>query len=115
MERIEKAIREAARKSPSLKKLVDLQDAYIHATKTMHTTAMNVDEDYANMLVRQSCQYAIQCHAVWMATKANAGAEFIRILRESDSFPWHETVYVFADKIPSISELIEREIEEITL
>lgn len=106
MELIEKAIRKAAEKSQSLKKLVDLQDAYIHATKTMHAS-----DDYADTLVRQACQDAIRYHAVLTAESLNADANLIKRLREDECFPWHEMTYIFVEKIPAISELIAKEIE----
>lgn len=107
MELIETAVRKAGEKSPSIRKLIELQDAYIHASRRLHTS-----EEYADTLVYQACRYALQCYSAWMAEKLQAGIELRRSLQDENSFPWHEAVYVFFDKVPAVSELVEKEIEE---
>lgn len=105
---LEKAIYEAAKQSPSIKKLIDLQDAYIHATQ-----AMQRDGTHADILVFEACTFAIQSHAIWMAEKAEASEDIIRTLKAGDCFNWYETIYFFYDKIPSIRKFIDEISREI--
>jgi hypothetical protein len=86
--------------SPSLKKLVDLQTAYTHASQRLQKS-----NDHADTLIYNAVRYAIQTYSINLAQKLEADNSLITTLQQSDSsINWHEILYIFINRIPKLEE-----------
>ncbi len=100
--RIEDLLERAAEKDPAIRDLLDYQVAYKRAVKRVQAGG-----DYADVMVYQACTAAIRAHCVMIAERSG-NAEFAKKLRTADGISWHSAIYMLADRIPAVDDLIKK-------
>lgn len=96
------AIDRAAKESPSIKTLLDLQVAYKRAVQNLQK-----DGDHGDAMVYQACTAAIRAHCVMIAERAGC-TELAETLSGVDGINWADAIYMLADRIPAVDDLIKK-------
>jgi len=96
------AVKRAAKESPSIKTLLDLQVAYGRAVRNLQK-----DGDHADAMVYKACKAAIRAHCVMIAERAGY-TEFAEKLCVADGISWDSAIYMLADRIPAVDDLIKK-------
>jgi len=109
MTSIEKALIVASKQSPSLKKLLELQDAFVYMQKKIiHDEHHKEDGTIDDQMVQayEACRFALQHQAIYMAQRSEAHLSDLIQALESGEILNGNLAYLLMDKIPEVKEFV---------
>jgi len=98
---LKNALEMASKESSSLKKLLELQTAYIEAVNLFQ-------KDQISLSLRNAAEYAVKHFAIEMAKKGDVDQEVITAMETDTCFNWHEITYILLEHMPRMAELVNK-------